>query len=126
MDRLETMPSTLILRGCSINTKGIEPIAKRLAVDKQLQKLDLAENRLGPADIQSLADALRHNETLRSLNLAGNELGTGAVQALINLVHNAKSLRHLDVSAAVLTAEDKVALQQANAFRQGEPLDLVM
>lgn len=126
MAGLKRMPSRLIFRSCYIGSKFLAPISSRLKVDNKLQSLDLAQNRLCPADILSLADALQPNRTLSELNLALNNLDTTSVLPLTRLLANSTSLKKLDLSGNLFTPEDKAALQQANAARTGAPVELAL
>jgi hypothetical protein len=126
MSGLKAMPSNLILRNCFIGSNAFRAIANRLKTDETLHSLDLANNYFVKEDVQLLAEALQENFTLSDISLAGSNLGTTSVDALVSLLLSSKSLERLDLSDSQFSPDDKARLQQANAFRTGKPLVLVL
>jgi Leucine Rich repeat len=63
----------LKMRGCNIDDRSSLALAKMLAVNTSLAKLDLSYNHIGDKGCIAISSALHDNKTLKCLNLMGNE-----------------------------------------------------
>jgi Leucine Rich repeat len=89
---------SLAVAGCAV-AEGAAAIAAALAVDTQLQALNLAYNDLGAQGAAALAAAVRRNSTLTSLNLRGNCLKEVGGRVLAKaLLANSGALKELNIA----------------------------
>ena len=71
----------LYLPLCALSAAGATALAPALPPNRQLQALNLADNKLGPAGAASLAENLAGNEALTLLNLSSNAVGDAGAAA---------------------------------------------
>ncbi|KAI3634281.1 hypothetical protein MIR68_007885 [Amoeboaphelidium protococcarum] len=103
----------LSLRNNSIDQSG--PIGTLLGANK-LTKLDLAENYLGMAQLDSIFEDCRSDGTLHELSLANNGLKSHSLSAISQFLSTNLSLTLLDLSNNSSLFLDPAAAQQ---FKQG-------
>ena len=79
----------LDLRDCHISSEGAVELAAALCKNSTLKDLNLNHNPIGVKGASSMSDMLQHNTSLRFLYLHDDSVGEEGVQQLINsLKHN--------------------------------------
>ena len=87
----------LTLGRCGLDDEAAEQLGTALGRNRQLEVLNLWNNRISTVGGQGLGHGLASNSTLKMLNLRSNDLGPkGALGVAKGLMHN-KSLTHLSM-----------------------------
>eukprot|EP01114_Cavostelium_apophysatum_P000437 TRINITY_DN10401_c0_g1_i1.p1 TRINITY_DN10401_c0_g1~~TRINITY_DN10401_c0_g1_i1.p1 ORF type:complete len:405 (+),score=32.08 TRINITY_DN10401_c0_g1_i1:98-1312(+) len=96
--------TTLDLRSCKIDTKGMTALAKALGKNIALQNLDLTYNQLGGL-VAPFAEAIEKNSVLKTLNISENSVGVHGAQLLADALRKNSTLTHLYLAFGNITNE---------------------
>jgi len=96
----------LDLGDSDVTDAGMTSVAKLVAANTGITKLDLSGNRnVGTSDWESLSEALKTNTELKSLSLDYNKLTDADLQVIITGLHGNKTLQSLDLESNKITDE---------------------
>ena len=88
---------TLDLRGCGLLLDGAVSLSARLKSCRQLVKLNLYSNDIGPLGMLCLAEGLQYCTNLQVLNLSGNNITSDGVAAIVGVMKRCRYLQQLDL-----------------------------
>jgi len=111
---------TLVLKHAHIGDEGALEVARFLAHNQVLRRLDLTGNGISSLGAKHLAGALRQNIVLESLVLRHNSIGEGGedgLRALCAAIRESRSLRHVDLGQNVCLAGAPVAALLGDMLR---------
>lgn len=117
MLRVNTGLSEIYLGKQKIRDEGAQILVNALLENKTLRVLDLRCNEIGAQGAQSLGTLLRMDCQLQRLNLAGNRIGEkgncGGAKALADSISRNRMLSHLDLNHNSLCGEALLLLADA-------------
>lgn len=101
------------LMGQLIESEDAALIAKALAKDPVLQKLDLGRGQFGDAGAKALGESLATNTHLKRLDLNTCKLTDDGIKALADGLSQNNTLEHLSLYSNDITDEGAIALAEA-------------
>jgi hypothetical protein len=91
-----------------VGIDGWESISQSLAVNVQLDTLELHHNGLGDAAVTSLVNGLSRNQSVITIDLEGNHIGSEGGRKIVELLQTAENLCNVHVRAGNNIPEDLV------------------
>jgi len=88
----------LSFKFCFLDTRSVYLLAKALAINRTLVKLDLSNNGLSPITGVYIVKNLKNNITLTDLNLSKNGLNDDFAEALAETLTHNEILWRVDIS----------------------------
>ncbi|KAM9305471.1 NLR family CARD domain-containing protein 3 [Gastrophryne carolinensis] len=108
-DVMELLATILRAKDCAIQkislaenrlgNRGVKLLAKALMVNHTTSLLDLHGNIIGPSGARALAEALRSNQVLLNLNLQNNQIKSEGAQYLADSLLLNQTLRSLNIKS---------------------------
>eukprot|EP00347_Sterkiella_histriomuscorum_P005929 403354723 len=77
---------------------GLQNLFNALGENRNLQKIDLNNNEIGPEVCNSIANCLKSNQSLHTLDLRWNRIGNSGAKAIIKGLQMNKSLQILELA----------------------------